>query len=145
MVGASAAMGNVVRAVSFAPMPVAFLMVLAPRARITRKLASSNLLNGLLAASYWGLSARSIAQSPETMRALASLDFSGIARYFGSPTGAATTWTHMTTNDFFIARWIYLDSMDRGRPARLPVLLQFLGGPAGLLTYLLFGRRRAKS
>jgi hypothetical protein len=48
----------------------------------------------------------------------------------------------MTTSDFFIARWIYLDSLKVGKPARLWIFVQAYLGPIGLLGYLLSRRRR---
>ncbi len=127
--------------VSFVGFPLVLLMLVAPRARLTRRLVSSNLLVAGLAGLYAALVARGIVKNPASLRTILSLDLDGIVAWMGQRDNAVTVWTHMTTCDFFIARWIYLDSLERGRPARLALLTQFVAGPIGLLSYLAFSRR----
>ena len=130
--------------VSLLGQPFVLLMVLAPRSRFTRRVVGSNLIFILYGGLYTALALRAIYRNPELVPRVMRLDLDAIARFMGDrDSGVITVWTHMTTSDLFIARWIYLDSLARGKPARLPVLVQFLSGPVGLLGYLLGRGRRA--
>jgi hypothetical protein len=66
---------------------------------------------------------------PETVGAL-----------LATPAGATIAWIHFLAFDVFVGRWAYLDSRNRGvHPVVMaPILvLTFLFGPLGLLSYLL--------
>ena len=126
---------------SFVGFPPVVLMLVAPRARLTRGLVSSNLLVAGLAGRNAKLVGRGLVKSPASPRTILRLHLNGIVTWMSQRDTAVPVWTHMTTCDFFIARWIYLDSLERGRPARLALLTQFVAGPIGLLSYLAFSRR----
>ena len=124
--------------VSLVGQPLVLLMLLAPRARFTRRVVGSHLPFLLYGGLYTALVLRSARNDPAVFRRVLRLDLDAITAFMGDRnSGVITVWTHMTTSDLFIARWIYLDSLARGAPARVPILLQFFGGPVGLLLYLL--------
>lgn len=61
------------------------------------------------------------------------------ARILGQPAGATICWMHLLAIDFFVGRWAYLDSRERGlKPwlASLALAGIFLAAPLGLLVYL---------
>jgi hypothetical protein len=63
-----------------------------------------------------------------------------VALFLGDPAGALISWLHLLAIDFFVGRWIYLDSQERGIPmaATTPILwATLLAGPLGMLLYLL--------
>jgi hypothetical protein len=131
------------RPVSLVPLPYALLMVLAPRARLTQRVMAGDRLFLAYAGVYTALLARATRADPQGALGIMRLDTPAIARFIGDPDrGVITVWTHMTTSDLFIARWIYRDSLARGAVARLPILAQALFGPLGLLLYLLTRRSR---
>jgi hypothetical protein len=135
------ALGKLLRPISVAGWPLVMLMLVAPRAELTRRIMGSTVIFTLLGGVYTALAVRSMLKDPATVKEIVRLEPKAVARYMGDRDGAITVWTHMTTSDLFIARWIYLDSLERGAPARLFILTQFLAGPVGLLGYLLVGRR----
>ncbi len=102
----------------------------------------SNLIFLLYGSIYSGLVLRTVIKRPGLILKILQLEVDGIAEFMGDrDTGIITTWTHMSTNDLFVARWIYLDSLKRGKPSRLAVLVQMVMGPAGLFLYLLTRRK----
>jgi Domain of unknown function (DUF4281) len=123
-------------ALSIGGAPLALLMAFAPQASLTRRLVASNLLLQAYGGVYTVLFFRAILQKPDLFLAAAKLDVDSLVALTGKPEFARAVWAHASTCDLFIARWIYLDSMGRGHVARLPVLLQFVLGPVGLLVYL---------
>lgn len=121
--------------------PLALLMAFAPRAPLTKRLVASNLLIQVYGGIYTVLFLRAILQKPDLFVAAAKLDVKALVALTGKPVFARAVWAHASTCDLFIARWIYLDSMRRGHVARVPLLLQFVLGPIGLLVYLSRGNR----
>ncbi len=66
-----------------------------------------------------------------------------VARLLGSPRGAFVAWIHFLIADLWMGRWISGDASAKGFPraAVVPILLlTFLFGPAGILTYLVARR-----
>ena len=122
--------------------PLALLMALAPESSLTKRLVASDVLMQGYAGVYTLLFVRAIIQEPQLFLAAARLDVDSLVALTGKRKFAAAVWAHASTCDLFIARWIYLDSVRRGRAARLPLLLQFVLGPVGLFTYLTVNRRR---
>ena len=120
--------------------PLALLMAFAPDASLTKRLVASNLLLNGYAGVYTFLFGRAIIQEPRLFLAAAKLDVDTLVALTGKRRFATAVWAHASTCDLFIARWIYLDSVRRGRVARLPLILQFVLGPVGLLTYLTVNR-----
>lgn len=114
--------------------PIWLAMILAPRSRVTRWLVQrATLLFIGLGMGYDALLASGIARSgdvidfrdPETVRGALS-----------DPAFFLAGWTHYIAFDLFVGRWIWQDSLARGRRARLALLLTWLAGPAGLSLYL---------
>ena len=71
----------------------------------------------------------------------------GLRNLFMSDAGVVIGWTHYLAFDLFVGQWIAKDADNKGfsRLAQLPVLLlTFLVGPAGLLSWLLVRERRAR-
>ena len=121
--------------------PLALLMAFAPRASLTKRMVASNLLLQIYGSIYSVLFLRAILQKPDLFVAAATLDVDALVALTGKPEFARAVWAHASTCDLFIARWIYLDSMQRDQPARVPLLLQFALGPVGLLVYLTLRNR----
>ncbi len=122
--------------------PFVLLMLVAPRAQITRRIVESQLFILAYAAVYAALVVRALIKNPRLFLRVMRLDAVAVAEFLGDrDIGMLPAWVHMTTSDMFIARWIYLDSMERNAPARLPILMQYLSGPLGLLGYLLTRRK----
>jgi hypothetical protein len=144
--GAGSVTDRWLRPVSLVPLPYALLMILAPRARLTQRIIAGDRLFLAYAGLYTALLARATRADPWGALGIARLDTAAITRFIGDPDhGLITVWTHMTTSDLFIARWIYRDSLARGAVARLPILAQALFGPLGLLLYLLTRRREPEA
>ncbi len=130
-------------AVSFAVQPFLLLMLAAPRTAFTRRVVANNVVFRVLGAVYGALAFYAATRnwSLKAARAVFGLDFDRVVPMMGEPAGTATVWAHMTISDFFVARWIYFDSLESGKPARLWILVQGYLGPIGLLGYLLTRRR----
>ena len=72
----------------------------------------------------------------------------GVRALFMSDGGVVIGWTHYLAFDLFIGQWISRDADAKGfsRIAQAPVLLlTFLVGPVGLLTWLIVRERRARA
>lgn len=66
-----------------------------------------------------------------------------VARLLSSPRGAFVAWIHFLIADLWMGRWVAKDADDKKMPRALVVpvlLLTFLFGPAGILTYLVTRR-----
>ena len=127
--------------------PFWLLMMLFPKARLTRRLMGSPWAVAAPAALYalWGgaLLTRQQAQSGDAAAGMASLlrpTAAGIAAGFALPEFATLGWAHLLAFDLFTGRWIYLDSQARGIPPLLvaPALFfTLMTGPVGFLLYLI--------
>ena len=121
-------------AINFSSTPFWLAMLLAPRSRITRRLLDSAtpLFFGL-GATYDALLLTGLVRSGEM------IDFSdgdAVRRALGKPDFFLAGWAHYIAFDLFVGRWIWEDALERGRSARLALLLTWLAGPAGLSLYL---------
>ena len=112
--------------------PLWLLMVLLPRAPLTRRAVSlATPLYAVLGASYVGLLAagwggeRVDFRDPETVRA-------GLAQ----PKGFLAGWAHYIAFDLFVGRWIWEQGLIQGRSTRAALLLTWFTGPAGLTVWL---------
>lgn len=122
---------------SVAGAPLTLLMALAPQSSVTKRLAAGNLLLKFYSGIYTVLFLRATIRNPGLFRAAVTLDVSKLLAYTGERGFAISVWAHASTCDAFLARWIYVDSMRRGRVARVPILLQYALGPIGLFAYLM--------
>jgi len=100
---------------------------------------------GLLCLVYAVLLALLMAGAVDANRApgpppsLADYSVAGLRRLFQSDGGIVVGWTHYLALDLLAGSWIALAAADRGwgRVARAPILLlTFLAGPLGVLTWL---------
>jgi hypothetical protein len=118
--------------------PVWLAMILAPRSELTRRLAQQvPLLFVALGVTYDALLASGVVRSG---RMIDFRDPDAVRAALSDPDFFLAGWTHYIAFDLFVGRWIWEDALERGRPARLPLLLTWLAGPAGLSLHL--ARRR---
>lgn len=118
-------------------LPFWLLMIGLPQWRLTRSLMASPyvllplpVLYLVLVGLHWDLLVYLVTHP----------DLKGVAVALGRPEGALIGWLHILALDFFVGRWIYLDSQERGLHvlAMAPVLwATLLMGPLGLVMYLL--------
>ena len=118
--------------------PFWLAMIIAPRARITERLVhAAPPFQVALGAVYDAYLASGVMQSGKM------IDFSdpdAVRKALGTPDFFLAGWAHYIAFDLFVGRWIWEDALSRGKTARLPLLLTWLAGPAGLSLYLV--RRR---
>lgn len=120
-----------------AVVPLWFLMIVLPTWRGTRRIVSEPWAYAPLTVVYAALVLPRFSEvaavvvmrpGPETVGAL-----------LATPAGATIAWVHFLAFDVFVGRWAYLDSRERGvHPLVMApiLLLTFLFGPMGLLSYL---------
>ncbi len=118
--------------------PAWALLVLLPRARVTKAIVHSGLyplVLGLIYAASLGAAILFGQAAPDAN--MTSLD--GVMALFSHPNGIITGWSHYLVFDLFVGSWIARDAQRRGVPhlAAVPaMLLTFLFGPVGLLLYM---------
>ena len=120
--------------VNLAVLPGWLLLVFAPRWRHSAGLVSSVLIPGLLAATYVWLALRFF---PGMEGGFGSLG--DVRAAFGNDYILLAGWIHYLAFDLFIGSWEVRDSQRLRIPhlAVVPcLLLTFLLGPVGLLTYI---------
>ena len=120
-------------------MPCWLLLVVAPRWKYT---STITLVGPIIHAVIYSLSAVSMMTSPGGE----DPDFSsleGIMEIFKDPSGVFIGWIHLIVYDALVARWMVLDSVDRGASTLAHVLaivpclfFGFLAGPMGWLLYV---------
>lgn len=121
---------------SFLVMPFWLLMILLPKAVLTRRVIGSPAILIPAAALYAALVLPRIAS---ILPAVANPSLEGLSALLGTPEGALIAWVHFLAFDLAVGRWAYLDSRERGispwlmMPALLLILLL---GPLGFLAYL---------
>jgi hypothetical protein len=121
-------------AINFSSAPVWLAMILAPRSRLTRWLVErATLLFVGLGVAYDALLVSGVVRSGKM------IDFGdpdAVRAALSNPDIFLAGWAHYIAFDLFVGRWIWEDSLSRGRGARLSLLLTWLAGPAGLSLYL---------
>ncbi len=119
--------------------PVWLLMILLPRAGITRRVVDAvTPLHAALGLTYVGFLARSAALGSERVSVF---DGESMARGLSNPDGMLAGWTHYLTFDLFVGQWIWRTAVEEGRSARVALLLTWWAGPVGL-TLFTWQRRR---
>ncbi len=114
--------------------PVWLLLVFAPRARITERMASTPLIPALHAALYVALLVGSMAMGGGGD--LSSL--AGLRQAFQSDTVLLLAWVHYLCFDMVVGMWLYRDARRLGITwwAAGPCLVgTLMFGPAGFLGY----------
>ncbi len=70
---------------------------------------------------------------------IGSWSVAGITVLMGNPVAATLTWMQLLVGDFFIGRWIYLDSRERNLTAWIvspSLFITYVFSPIGFLAYL---------
>lgn len=134
---------NLFQGLNLSVLPFWLLMVLAPRWNVTQKLMKSNLIYVVLGVVYTGLLGYSVAKGESKGGNFNTLE--GVTKLLSNRYGALTGWTHFLAFDLMTGRWIYLDSLERDKPARLSLVFTLLVGPFGLLNYLIFRGKSKKA
>lgn len=120
--------------------PVWLAMILFPRSRLTAVLVRRiDVLLAALGVTYVGLLATGAARSKGGPPDLS--DPASIAAGFGQPEAFLGAWTHYLAFDLLAGRWVWEQSVAEGRSARLPLLLTWWFGPAGVALHLVRRRR----
>jgi hypothetical protein len=108
-------------------------MIIAPKWRITKALTTSRGLFAGLAIFYSAFLLKAITE-------VGPLNYGmyeqGPRRLFKSNAGILAGWAHYLAFDLFVGVWIYRTGLAEKRSTRLSLLLTFLAGPLGLLSFL---------
>jgi len=121
-------------------MPVWLAMIVAPRSRLTAILVRRiDVVLAGLGLTYVGLLASGISQGDGSLPDIADPD--SIRSGLGQPEAFLAGWTHYLAFDLLAGRWVWEQSLASGRTARLPLLLTWWAGPAGVTLHLARRRR----
>ncbi|KAJ6368370.1 hypothetical protein OIU78_000877 [Salix suchowensis] len=123
-----------------AVLPFYTLMVVAPKAEVTRKSMESSIpyiVLGLLYASLLYLS-----WTPDTMRLMFASQYwlpelPGIAKMFSNEMTLASAWIHLLAVDLFAARQVFNDGLENEVETRHSVSLCLLFCPIGIATHFI--------
>ncbi|OVA04976.1 Protein of unknown function DUF4281 [Macleaya cordata] len=123
-----------------AVLPFYTLMVLAPRAELTKRSMESSIpyvILGLLYAYLLYLS-----WTPDTIRMMFASQYwlpelPGIAKMFSSEITLASAWIHLLAIDLYAARQVFLDGLENDIETRHSVSLCLLFCPIGILTHVI--------
>ena len=121
--------------------PLWLLMIFAPRWSWTVRIVSQPWAYAPLGVVYAVLVLTRLGEVARIVVVDPRLDT--VAPLLATPAGATIAWVHFLAFDVFVGRWIYLDARSREvHPvAMAPILLlTFLFGPMGLLSYLVVSR-----
>ena len=132
--------GHAWRILNSTTAPVWLAMILFPRSRFTAGLVRrTDVLLAGLGATYVGLLATGMVRSNDGPPDLS--DPASIARGLGQPEAFLGAWTHYLAFDLLAGRWVWEQSIAAGRTARLPLVLTWWFGPAGVALHLARRRR----
>ncbi|XP_021755113.1 protein ABA DEFICIENT 4, chloroplastic-like isoform X1 [Chenopodium quinoa] len=123
-----------------AVLPFYTLMVVAPKAELTKKTMKSSIpyvVFGLLYAYLLYLS-----WTPETIRLMFASKYwlpelQGIAKMFSSEMTLASAWIHLLVVDLYAARQVYHDGLQKEIETRHSVSMCLLFCPVGILSHLI--------
>jgi len=115
--------------------PVWVAMLVAPNSRFTERFVRlATPLYAALGVAYVATLATAVAGGDgEPLR---FDDPDSWRRGLANPTGFLAGWTHYLVFDLFVGRHIWAEARARGRTDRLPLLLTWMAGPAGLTLHL---------
>ncbi len=123
------------KVVSASTLPVWAAMIIAPNSRLTERLVRlATPLCAALGGAYVGFLAKEMIEGDGEMPGFD--DPEAMREALSSPTAFLAGWTHYVVFDLFVGRWIWADARERGRTARLSLLLTWVAGPAGLSMHL---------
>ncbi|MCE2056038.1 Protein ABA DEFICIENT 4, chloroplastic [Datura stramonium] len=123
-----------------AVLPFYTIMVVAPKAELTRKAMKSSIpyiVLGLLYAYLLYLS-----WTPDTIQLMFASKYwlpelPGIAKMFSNEVTLASAWIHLLAIDLFAARQVYQDGLQNDIETRHSVSLCLLFCPVGILTHFI--------
>ncbi|KAK4347938.1 hypothetical protein RND71_034277 [Anisodus tanguticus] len=123
-----------------AVLPFYTIMVVAPKAQLTRKVTKSSIpyiILGLLYAYLLCLS-----WTPDTIRLMFASKYwlpelPGIAKMFSNEVTLASAWIHLLAVDLFAARQVYHDGLQNDIETRHSVSLCLLFCPVGILIHFI--------
>ncbi|XP_074376204.1 protein ABA DEFICIENT 4, chloroplastic-like isoform X2 [Apium graveolens] len=121
-----------------AVLPFYTLMVLAPKANLTKKCIQSTLPYVVLGILYAYL--LYLSWTPDTFRLMFASQYwlpelSGIAKMFSSELTLASAWIHLLAVDLFAARQIFIDGLQNYVETRHSVSFCLLFCPIGILSH----------
>ncbi|KAG7589179.1 ABA DEFICIENT 4-like [Arabidopsis suecica] len=121
-----------------AVLPFYTLMVVAPKAEITKKCMESSIPYIILGVLYAYL--LYLSWTPETLKYMFSSKYmlpelSGIAKMFSSEMTLASAWIHLLVVDLFAARQVYNDGLENQIETRHSVSLCLLFCPVGIVSH----------
>lgn len=126
--------------VNFSSVPVWLAMILAPRSDFTRwmadRLVPLHMALGVIYTSSLALGVAGSDRPPDFGK------LENVQKLLQDPSSMLAAWTHYISFDLFVGRWIWEESLNEGKPARLSLLLTWWAGLMGLTAYL---ARRAAS
>ncbi|CAE5963222.1 unnamed protein product [Arabidopsis arenosa] len=119
-------------------LPFYTLMVVAPKAEITKKCMESSIPYIILGVLYAYL--LYLSWTPETLKYMFSSKYmlpelSGIAKMFSSEMTLASAWIHLLVVDLFAARQVYNDGLENQIETRHSVSLCLLFCPVGIVSH----------
>ncbi|XP_058091514.1 protein ABA DEFICIENT 4, chloroplastic isoform X2 [Magnolia sinica] len=123
-----------------AVLPFYTLMVVAPKAELTKKTMESNIPYVALGILYAYL--LYLAWTPDTLRMMFASKYwlpelPGIAKMFSSEMTLASAWVHLLAVDLFAARQVFHDGLKNEIETRHSVSLCLLFCPIGILTHVI--------
>ena len=130
------------RAVTMSTAPVWIALIVAPRARVTRRLAeAAPALAAGLGVVYGGL----LAASGDDGERVDFRDADSVRAGLATGPGFVAAWTHMVALDLVAGRWIWERGLSEGRSTRLALLLTWFAGPLGVLWFSVQRRLRPRT
>lgn len=119
--------------------PVWLIMILAPRARLTRRLVAAHApLHLVLGVAYAALLVRGIGNRSGRVN---FFDGASVARGLSIPEGMLAGWTHYLTFDLMVGAWIWQTAIDEDINPRLALLATWWAGPIGPTLFAVQRRR----
>ncbi|XP_002521222.2 protein ABA DEFICIENT 4, chloroplastic [Ricinus communis] len=123
-----------------AVLPFYTLMVVAPKAELTRKSMESSIPYVVLGVLYAYL--LYLSWTPDTVRLMFASQYwlpelPGIAKMFSSEMTLASAWIHLLAVDLFAARQVFHDGLENEIETRHSVSLCLLFCPIGIVSHVL--------
>ncbi|KAL3813254.1 hypothetical protein ACJIZ3_014522 [Penstemon smallii] len=123
-----------------AVLPFYTLMIVAPKAELTKKLLKSSIPYIVLGSLYAYL--LYLSWTPDTIRIIFASKYllpelPGMAKMFSSEMTLASAWIHLLVVDLFAARQVYYDGLRENVETRHSVCLCLLSCPVGILAHFI--------
>ncbi|KAL3637805.1 Protein MAO HUZI 4, chloroplastic [Castilleja foliolosa] len=123
-----------------AVLPIYTVMVVAPKAKFTKKVVASSTPFVVLGVLYAYL--LYLSWTPDTMRLMFASKYwlpelSGISKMFSSEMTLASAWIHLLAVDLFAARQVYHDGLEENIETRHSVSLCLLFCPVGIVAHVI--------